>query len=332
MSRDYRMDFIRSLEERLAPVMDPMQVHLAVDAATKVLADYEIMERCTELALPDDRNEKIIKRYCACLSIDGKSEKTIYQYRRTITKLSDFIQKPFTEMGAYDIRFFLACEKERGLSNRSLENTRANISALFQWLTVEDIIPKNPVAAINNIKFTKEVRKPFSDTEIDALRSSCRTLKDRALMEVLLSSGIRVSELSSMDRGDVNMTDLSVIVRHGKGNKERSTYITAVAAMHLKRYLDSRKDTGSCLFCNRSKNRLEPGGIRHILGELSKRSGVENVHSHRFRRTFATNLAARGMEIQEIQKLLGHENINTTLEYVCISDDRVRASYQKYIA
>lgn len=331
-TKDYRSSFIKSLETSLVSALDPDQLHMVVNAATRILSEYEITERCTELAPRDTQNDKMVKRYCACLLVDGKSEKTIYQYRRSVMRLSDFLQKPFREMGVYDVRYFLACEKERGISNRSLENTRANLSAFFQWMTAEEIIPKNPVLNINPIKFVDEVRKPFSETEIDMLRGACRNLKERALLEMLLSSGVRVSELSQMNVQDIEMDTLTVHVRHGKGGKERITYITSVCGMHLKRYLDARQENGELLFYNLRHEQLLPGGIRHILNELAKRASIKNVHPHRFRRTFATGLANRGMDIQEIQRLLGHSKIDTTLEYVCVDDRRVKSSYMKYIA
>ena len=333
MSRDYRMELIRLVEEQLPAFLEQHQVHMVSDVLTKALSDFEITERCTDLAPLDDANTRILKRFKACLAIDGKSEKTIYQYERTCRKLEQTVGKPFTDIGVYDIRYFLACEKARGISNVSLENARANLSAFFQWMADDEIIPKNPCRSINPIKVHKEIKKPFSDVEIDALRSACRNKKERALIEVLLSTGIRVSELSGMDIGDIDFTALSVHVRHGKGDKERMTYITSVAARRLIDYLGDRKEKDMpALFYNKNHGRMCAGGIRSVLNTLAKRAGVENVQPHRFRRTFATGLAARGMEIQEIQKLLGHSDINTTLQYVCVNDDNVKASYKKYIA
>ena len=330
-NKDYRMEFIRSLETRLA-CLDPEVVRLVADAATKVLADYEITDRCTDLAPLDDPNAKTIKKYCACLLVDGKSQKTIKQYRRATTLLSEFAHKPFQELGAYDIRYYLACEKDRGISNTSLENTRRYLSAFFQWMLTEEMIPKNPMAAIKPIKCTDEVKLPFSDTEIDAIRSACQTSKDRAVVEMLLSSEVRVTELSLMNVADVDLTTMTVHVMHGKGDKERITYITPVAKMHLEKYISDRKETGEALFYNHSHERLTISGIRYILKQLQARSGVDNVHPHRFRRTFATGLAARGMSIHEIQKLLGHSDISTTMEYVSVSTEGIKASYNKYIA
>lgn len=333
MPKDYRLQFLKDVEAALVVRHGADQATAIADTVAKVLSGYEIMERCTELVPLEDRNEKLIKRYGACLMVDGKSEKTIYHYLRTVRKLSEAIQKPFPEMGAYDIRFFLALEKERGVSNTTLENTRANLSAFFQWMTNDEIIPKNPIASLKPIKCPKEIKKPFSEIEIDALRSACDSLKERALVEILLSSGVRVSELASMQVQDINQTTLAVHVIHGKGGKERVTYTTPVAMKHLLAYLGERAENdGPALFYNRSHEPLNAGGIRFILNEIAKRANVENVHPHRFRRTFATGLARRGMEVQEIQQLLGHVNINTTMRYVCVDAEKVETSYRRYIA
>ena len=329
---DYRMQFVREVEANLACRYDAEEIAVISNLVVKALEGYELTERCTELALQDDINEKLIRRYRACLTVDGKSEKTIMQYGRTIRKLSDVIRRPFPEMGAYDVRFFLAMEQERGLSNRTLETIRANISAFFQWMTDDDIIQKNPVAKLKPIKYVDEVKAPFSDVEMDALRGACQTKKERAIIELLVSSGIRVSELTSMKVGDINQETLAVHVVHGKGSKERMTYTTAVAMKHLISYLKSRKEDGPMLFYNKNHDPIATNGIRFVLNTIAKRAGVKNVHPHRFRRTFATNLAKRGMDIQEIQRLMGHSNINTTLVYISIDDTKVQASYKRYTA
>ena len=330
---DYRNQFLQSVEEILVHfVQDPVTVNAMANKITIALNDYELTERCTEIVPRESINEKLIKRYCACLAVDGKSEKTIYQYRRSVTLLSDFLGKPFPEMGTYDIRFYLAMQKERGVSERSLENIRANLSAFFQWLLIEEVIEKNPMLKIRPIKFVEEIKRAYSDVEIDKLRSACTNEKERALVEFLLATGVRVDELCQMDITDVDMQTMTVHVRHGKGGKERITYITPVAVERLKKYLAKRKDESDILFANKNHERIHAVGIRCILNQIAKRAGVTNVHPHRFRRTFATGLAKRGMDVREIQKLLGHSNINTTLEYICTDDTGVKASYQKYIA
>ena len=282
---DYRDQFLQTVQQMLVPIIDDSTlVGVISDKITIALNDYEITERCTELVPLDSINEKLIKRYCACLAVDGKSEKTIYQYRRSITLLSDFLNKPFPEMKTYDIRFYLATEKERGISERSLENTRANLSAFFQWLTMDEVIEKNPMLRIKPIKYDDEIKEAFSDVEIDKLRTACISDKERALIEFLLSTGVRVTELCEMNVTDIDMRNLTVHVRHGKGGKERFTYTTAVAAEWLNRYLLNRQElTSNYLFCNANHERIRSGGIRFILNRIAKRAGVSNVHPHRFR-------------------------------------------------
>lgn len=332
MPKDYRTEFIRTVETTLINHFDPEQVNLISNVLAKTLAEYEITDRCTSIEPYDGGNERIIKQYAACLIVDGKSKNTVAQYVRTCRKLSETIGKPLTEMNAYDVRFFLAKEMERGISDQSRENQRANLSAFFQWMVNEEIIPKNPIAQIKPIKCHQEVKKAFSDIEIDALRSACRSLKERALIEFLLSTGARVSEVAEMQVQDVNIETLSVHILHGKGDKERITYTTAVGMKHLLAYIHSRKETGDALFYSKNHEPIRTSGIRFVLNNVAKRAGVSNVHPHRFRRTFATNLSKRGMAVQEIQKLMGHANINTTLVYIATDDSMVQASYKKYTA
>ena len=329
---DYRQQLINSIEVSLATILDHDTHELVTRKILRILSDYDVAKRCTDIAIYDDTNDRMIKTYCACLLVDGKSEKTIYGYRRALKSFSVFIGKNFTDVGVYDIRYYLACEKDRGISNRTVENTRARLSAFFQWMTAENMIPKNPCMNIKPIKYADEVRKPFSPVELDMLRSSCRNLKERAIIEVFVTSGLRVSELCGLDVTDIDFASLTVHVRHGKGDKERITYINDVAKVHLQKYLLSRPDQLEAMFCNKNHVRIRCGGVRHILKELEKRSGVSNVHPHRFRRTFATGLAARGMPLQEIQRLMGHNNINTTLEYVYTDDKKIQASYRQFIA
>lgn len=327
---DYKNQIVKDIEIIL--VENDTYSAEVIDKIVLMLNDYDITKACTELVAYDNVNERILKRYCACLYVDGKSEKTIYQYRRTIERFVQFVQKTLPEIDVYDIRMYLASEKERGISDRTAENTRANLSAFFQWMTSEEIIKKNPCLNIKPIKCKDEIRLPFSSVELDLLRGACRNNKERAIIEMLVTSGVRVNELSNMDVNDINCSDLSVHVRFGKGAKERVTFINDVAKTYLQRYIVGRKDQNIALICNRLGDRIKTGGIRHILNNIGRRAGVENVHPHRFRRTFATTLASRGMAIQEIQKLLGHSNLNTTMEYVVTNDSILKGSYEKYIA
>lgn len=331
MSNDCRSELINAFKEKLINKISSSVADLVTDELIKVLYEFNVTKECRELTTYDDVDYRILKRYCACLTIDGKSEKTIEQYYRTMVKLFEAIHKHFTDMTVYDIRLFLALEKERGISNRTLENTRSNISAFYQWLAQEEIITKNPCINIKPIKFVDKVRKPFSSLEIDALRSACKNNKERALIELLLSSGIRVSELTQANVEDINFDTMTVYVKHGKGAKERVTYINEIAREYLKKYISERKVNGEALFYNKKFNRLNNGGVRHILNMIAERAGVENVHPHRFRRTFATGLATRGMKVQDVKVLLGHTNINTTMEYVCLDEETTHISYRQYI-
>lgn len=329
---DYRNQLIKSIENSLITVLDPETHQIVTNIILRLLNDYEITRRCTDLAVYDDQNERLLKRYCACLMVDGKSQKTIYAYKRSITRFHEFLGIPFTDIDAYDIRYYLASRQETRLSAVSVENERSMLSAFFKWLTEEEIISKNPCASIKPIKCPDEEKFPFSPVELDAIRSACNSLKERAIIETLVSSGVRVAELENMDVSDVDFGTLTVRVRHGKGGKDRTTFINDVAKLHLQKYLLSREDTCTALIVNRDGFRIHTGGIRYVLKEIGKRASVNNVHPHRFRRTFATDLAKRGMPIQEVQKLLGHSDINTTLRYAVINKDKIKASYQQYIA
>lgn len=332
MSKDCRMSFVRDIETALVNHFSAEQVTMISNIAIKALTNYEVTERCTDLVPIDGTNERLLKRYRACLMVDGKSEHTIYQYTQMLSRLSYALQKPFTDMGIHDIRYYLAVEQERGLIASSLENTRSYISAFFQWMTDEEILPKNPIKSLKPIKVPKEIEDPFSDVDIDALRSACRKVKERALVEFLLSSGVRVEEASKMKIANIDFSELTVHVVCGKGGKDRITYITSVAARYLREYLHERSNECEMLFSNHSHDKITPGGIQYILRKLGERANVSNVHPHRFRRTLATNLANRGMDIQDIQRILGHSDISTTMRYVKVTDKKVKASYQKHIA
>lgn len=330
---DAREKLINDIVEGLASAYNSEDLGIIRNAVIKAVANYDVSEKSTALVVYDDHNQRLLKRYAACMSVDGKSKKTIAMYVARLKAFSDFLGMKFTDVGPYDIRFYLASLKENGVSGRTMENYRAYISAFYQWLSREDIIPKNPCEKIPPIKYKDEIRLPFSETEIDALRIACKTERHRAIVELLLSSGVRVEELSNLNVSDLDFARLSVRVRDGKGGKDRVTYMTEVCALHLKKYLFARGEENPALFVSlKKKERLAPGGVRSILKEIEKAAGVENVHPHRFRRTFATNLAKRGMDIQTIALLMGHSNIQTTMTYVSMDDSRVINEYKKHTA
>ena len=225
---------------------------------------------------------------------------------------------------------YLMENKQRGLSDRSVEGLRSVLSSFFGWLWKEGLIRSNPCANVSTIKYKKQIRLPYSPVELELIKRACRTPRDIALVSVLRSTGARISEICDLNRGDIDL-ELREGTVLGKGNKERTVYLDEIAAAELKAYLETRTDDHPALFTGKGTERMTPHGVRFFLKTIEKRSGVPNVHPHRFRRTLATSLILHGMPIQEVAIILGHENINTTMTYVHIDKVNVKASYSKYM-
>lgn len=218
------------------------------------------------------------------------------------------------------------------MSNRTLDGMRRCYSSFFSWLDAEEIIPHNPCAGIKQIKYKKDVKKPFSAVDIEKMRNACSSnIRDLALIDFLYCTGCRVSEVARLNISDINFEALECVVI-GKGNKERYVYLSEVAAMHLREYLDSRQDDYEALFAGKGTERLQKNGIEAIVKNIGKKAGVDNAHPHRFRRTLATNLLDRGMNIQDVAEILGHADLKTTQIYCYISKKNVKAAYCKYAA
>ena len=319
-----------ALSTRLSEEDRETVMHVIISA----MRDYEVAKAVTDLAVRhEDVNEKLMKRYAACMMIDGKAEGTIRQYLRTLRKLEEAVNKPFTKMKTDDIRYFLGGMKMRGSKNSHIENQRSYISAFFQWLFDEEEIEKNPCRKIKTIKVEEEIRLPFSAVEIDKLRTSCRRQIDRAIIELLLSSGVRREELCNLKVCDINLEKRTVSVRDGKGGKDRMTYISDIAAQHIRLYLKGRKTVGPYLFVPQSgREQYGDGSIWNIVHKLGKKANVDDVHPHRFRRTFATDLYKRGMDIASISKLMGHTNIEVTKRYIHIANEQLESDYRRYAA
>lgn len=326
MNRDSRCNFLNevSLSINETDTKETIIAKLSI-----VLEKYEITERETALVPCDDENLELVKLYTSSLIIDGKARSTIEHYVQELKKFArSYTGRSIKEFTSFDIKSYLAKRKMDGLSNRTLDNVRSIIAAFYVWLTAEEYIPKNPCTTVKPIKFSKELRLPFTSVEIDKIRSSCKNTKERAIVEFLLSSGVRVSEFCSLDISDIDFAEGKVHIRHGKGDKERYTYINDLAKEHLKAYLGKR--TNGALFTTQRSERYTKGGVRYMLHSIEKRAGVDDVHPHRFRRTFATSLASRGMKLQDIQRLMGHSNINTTMVYVAVSDTDTKLAYAKF--
>ncbi len=296
------------------------------------LNKYEIQERCTEVATADTTAEKYLKKFVATKRIEGTAESTLKRYGEMNLKVIHFLKKPLHEITTYDLRFYLSmCRQQNHVSNRTLDGMRRCISSFFGWLSAEGIIGRNPCAALAQIKYKKTVKKPFSSTDLEKLRKACGQGRDLALVDFLYSTGCRVSEVSRLDISDVDFERMECTVL-GKGNKERIVYLSPVAVMHLQEYLASRMDTSNALFSGKRGERLGKNGIEAIIKKIGVTAGIENTHPHRFRRTLATNLLDRGMNIQDVAAILGHADLKTTQIYCYISQSNVKAAYNKYAA
>lgn len=319
---------IQELEGRVEEtVMDAIQDILVIE-----LNHYEVTERCTEIELLDNSAEKILKKFLATKRVEGIAESTLQRYADENLKLIRFLGKPVFEITAYDIRFYLSYRREKSevkLSNRTLDGIRRCYSSFFGWLSTEGLIQQNPCASIKQIKYRKKVKRPYTAAEMEKLRMACESTRDLALLDFLYCTGCRVSEVAKLNVEDIDFERMECTVL-GKGNKERTVYLSEVAGMHLKNYLSERKDQKEALFAGKGTERLGKNGIESLLKRIGAKAEVSNVHPHRYRRTLATNLLDRGMNIQDVAAILGHADLKTTQIYCYISQKNVKTAYNKY--
>lgn len=299
-----------------------------------VLAGYEITEKSTELQNIEKGWEEELRIFLTHKRVEGRSEGTISQYSLHLRRMLQYINKPVKEIREADLFAYIAMyRKRRGVSGVYLDNIRLVCSSFFGWLDSKGYIARNPAASLDPIKKEKRIKKPLSDTELEMLRRKCRMERDIALVECLYSTGVRVSELVSLNRGDIDFDNMRAVV-YGKGAKERETYLTASACMHLKEYIDSRDDGNGALFVSLKAphERLTVSGVEEILRKLGKRTGISKVHPHRFRRTMATNILNKGMPIEEVKEILGHVKLDTTMIYCQVNKENVRHNHRKYMS
>lgn len=264
--------------------------------------------------------------------LEGCSQKTIYSYNFNLTKLFAFVENKPEEVTTQDIRNFLSWYKrERGVSNVTLDNMRRVYQSFFAWMHKEGYITADPCAPITKIKSDKVIKKPFTKEEIEVLRDNVKNIREAAVVELLYSSGMRISELAALNVKDIDLKNGDAIV-FGKGNKERKVYFNAKAILTLKKYLDTRSDDNEALFVGliAPHDRLKVATYQKMLRELGERAGV-HCHPHKFRRTCATMLLNKGMPIQEVSKILGHTKIETTMIYCEIDQEQTRQDYKKFM-
>ena len=320
---------LESLPELSADLRDKIERTLLTS-----LQNYEVQERCTEVAVHDNTNMGLVRKFIATKKLEGKSERTLRRYQPELEKLVYFLDKKLYEVSSYDLRLYLSFYKEqRKISNRTLENMRKTISTFFGWLHDEGVISQNPARAVKQIKYDKIVRKPFSAVDREKLKNACCQLRDLALTEFLYASGLRVSEVISLDRSSIDFVTREATVI-GKGGKERRFYLSEICAEYLRQYLNSRTDDNAALFVSAKSpyKRLTKEGVEFIVRSLGQKAGVSNVHPHRFRRTLATDLVRKGVPIQDVAQILGHSDLRTTQVYVALDQSTVKYHYSQAVA
>ena len=278
----------------------------------------------------DVATEEYLNAFISAKSIEGRAKSTIDRYQYIISSMFTEINVPISQVTIFHLRSYLMSKKSRGISDSTLESIRSVMCTFFGWLHKEGLIKVNPCDNLAPIKCQKKVRTPYSSTDIERLKEACKSDRDVAIVLFALATGCRVSEICALNRDSIDFSRHECKVL-GKGNKERIVFIDDVTAMHLQRYLQTRNDRSEALFPSKRSDRITPGGIRCMLRQLSKVTGVENVHPHRFRRTLATNLINHGMAIQEVASILGHDKLDTTMKYVYLDKDNVKSAYCRYM-
>ena len=325
MSIEAKAVLLNSLEQQLATMITAADLAHVLAAVSDQLAGFDVEVRETEAAQADD----LLDAYLAAIRTQGRSPKTVERYQYLLGRMMAAVRVPTRQITVYHLRQYLADERARGISDRTLEGDRQVISAYFKWLYQEGLLRANPAANLGAIKCRKKVKDTYSETDLERLKFACRSLRDRAIVAFLASSGCRISEMTQLDRGGVGRVSLECAVL-GKGHKERTIYLDPVAGMVLREYLDSRSDTEPALFIGKGSTRLTPHGVRFMLTNLADRANVAHVHPHKFRRTLATSLIRHGMPIQEVAAVLGHDKLDTTMQYVILDRSDVKHDYHKY--
>lgn len=284
-------------------------------------------------AKSEDIRRDAVEAFITAKRIEGCSEKTLGYYRKTIEAMLSGIGKTASQITTDDLRKYLTSyQRERGSSKVTIDNIRRILSSFFSWLEDEDFIVKSPVRRIHKVKTAKVIKDTYTDEAMELMRDSCATPRDLVIIDLLASSGMRVGELVTLNREDINFTERECVVL-GKGNKERLVYFDARTKIHLQNYLDSRTDSNPALFVSLKApyERLMIGGVEMRLRELGKRLHISKVHPHKFRRTLATSAIDKGMPIEQVQQLLGHQKIDTTMHYAMVKQQNVKLAHRKYI-
>lgn len=326
-----KIEIIKEIQQQMNPYLTHGSYMKLTKVLTNVLDEIEIVTPY-KIDVPLD-NSDMIEIFLSAKNIEGCSENTIKYYKQSLNKLFKEINKKVNDITTEDIRHYLSNYKESNrISKTTLDNNRRIFSSFFTWLEEEGYILKNPIKRIHRVKTPRVVKETFTDEDIERLCDNCTNLRDRAIIEILLSTGVRVGELIRLDIDDINFNEKECIVL-GKGDAERIVYFNAKCKIHLQQYLDSRTDSNPALFVSLRKPhyRLGINGVEFMLKKLGEKTDVNNVHPHKFRRTLATKAIDKGMPIEQVQKLLGHMQIDTTLHYAMVNQSNVKISHHKFI-
>ena len=318
--------FVEIINE-MAEVLNTAQLKKLQEVLLKHLSDNSLEKK-------NISNYEYLKMFLEAKQIEGCSERTIKYYKVTIEHLLKNVQNPIRKITTERMREYLVdYQKINNCGKTTVDNIRRNISSFFSWLEEEDYILKSPMRRIHKIKTKKAVKNVITDEEIEKIRDNCKNLRDTAMIDLLYSMGIRVGELVKLNIEDINFSERECIV-FGKGDKERKVYFDAKSKIHLKNYIDSRKDNNPALFVtlNAPYDRLKISGVEIRIRELGRLLNLEKIHPHKFRRTMATRAIDKGMPIEQVQKILGHSQIDTTMQYAIVNQNNVKASHRRYIA
>ena len=324
---------ITQIQVRMASALNMEQLEELRRVLTNAFYGVDITEK--EAIEPTDATDNggMLDVFIAAKRIEGCSDKSLKYYTFTVRQMLNSIGKHFREISTDDLRGYLAdYQKDRGSSKVTIDNMRRIFSSFFGWLEDEDYILKSPVRRIHKIKTDKPIKETISDEGLELLRDACDQIRDLAIVDLLASTGMRVGELVNLNRGDMNFHERECVVL-GKGGSERMVYFDARTKIHLLNYLESRDDNNPALFVslNQPYERLLVGGVETRLRKIGKRADLKKVHPHKFRRTLATRAIDKGMPIEQVQRLLGHVKIDTTMHYAMVNQSNVKNSHRKFI-
>ena len=322
------------MEEKLVNILNEMAEFLNISQVKKL--QEVLLRNLTEQTASsvEISNNEYLKLFLEAKKIEGCSERTLTYYKVTIEHLLQHIETPIRKITTEEMRTYLVeYQKINNCSKVTVDNIRRNISSFFSWLEEEDYILKSPMRRIHKIKTKTVVKETISDEAIEKIRDHCSEIRDLAMIDLLYSTGIRVGELVNLNISDVDLEQRECIV-YGKGDKERRVYFDAKAKIHLQNYFASRDDSNPALFVtlDAPHERLKISGVEIRLRSLGRLLGLEKIHPHKFRRTMATRAIDKGMPIEQVQKILGHSQIDTTMRYAIVNQNNVKISHQKYIA